>query len=127
MIDIKPDPELGMVEVQVHGKLEATDFENLAPVVDEMIAEMGKIRGLVLNVQEFEGWDGIDALLKHLAFVKAHHQYVERVAAVGNKSWLKIVPKLASIFVQAEPRYFELADLDKARKWVSQSAATSRR
>jgi hypothetical protein len=125
MIDIKPDPDLGMVEVQVHGKLEVTDFESLTPVVDEMIAAMGKIRGLVLNVQEFEGWDGIDALLKHLAFVKAHHQYVERVAAVGDKSWLKFVPKLASIFIQAEPRYFEQADLDKARKWVSQSAAAS--
>ncbi len=72
MIEFKPFVEQGVVEIQVHGKLESVDFEKISPIVDEMIAHKGKIKGLILNVMEFDGWDGIDALFRHFAFVKGH-------------------------------------------------------
>ncbi len=118
MIDFKPFVDEGVVEVKVHGKLESVDFQKVGPVVDEMIEHRGKIKGLLLNITEFEGWDGVQALMTHLKFVKAHHQYIKRVAAVRNKAWLKVIPKIISVFVKAEPRYFDIDQLDAARKWV---------
>ncbi len=118
MIDFKPFVDEGVVEVKVHGRLESVDFQNVGPVMDEMIEHRGKIKGLLLNITEFEGWNGVQALVTHLKFVKAHHQYIERVAAVGNKVWMQVFPKLVSIFVKAEPRYFDIDQLDAARKWV---------
>ena len=79
-----------------------------------MIEHKGKIKGLILNVTEFDGWDGIDALFRHFAFVKGHHRYIERVAAVGNKSWQRLLLKLASLFVKAEPRYFDVEEIETA-------------
>ena len=46
MIEFKPFVNEGVVEVRVHGMLESVDFQNIAPVVDEMIEHQGKIRGL---------------------------------------------------------------------------------
>ncbi len=118
MIEFKPFVEEGVVEIQVHGKLQSVDFDKISPVVDEMIEHKSKIKGLILNVTEFDGWDGIDALFRHFAFVKGHHRYIERVAAVGNKSWQRLLPKLASLFVKAEPRYFDVEEIDLAKQWV---------
>ena len=118
MIEVKPFIEDGVVEVIVHGKLESIDFQKVGPVMDEMIEHKGKIKGLLLNITEFEGWAGIEALMTHLKFVKAHHQYIERVAAVGNNAWMLLIPKLVSLFVKAEPRYFDIKNLEQAQKWV---------
>lgn len=118
MIELESVENKGLVEVTVHGKLESLDFEKAASVVDDLIDQQGKIKGLVLNITDFHGWDGIDALLTHLKFVKAHHRYVERVATVGDKKWEEFLPKLVSHFIQAEPRYFDVEDIEAARKWA---------
>jgi len=118
MIEITPHVEDGVVEVRVEGKLGAADFERVAPIVDGMIEQKGKIKGLVLNVSEFTGWRDIDALLTHFKFVKDHHAYIERVAAVGNKPWQQILPRFAAVFVKAEPRFFKIENIDHAMRWV---------
>ncbi len=43
---------------------------------------------------------------------------IERVAAVGNKSWQRLLPKLVPLFVKAEPRYFDVEEIDVAMQWV---------
>jgi hypothetical protein len=118
MIDITPHLEDGVVEIRVEGKLEAADFENVAPIVDGMIEQKGKIKGLLLNVSEFTGWRDVDALLTHFKFVKDHHAYIERVAAVSNKPWHEILPRFAAVFVKAEPRHFKIENIDHAMRWV---------
>ena len=56
------------------------------------------------------------------AFVRAHHRFIARVATVGDRSWLKLLPKLAAVFVAAEPRYFDLSEIEAARAWVAGDA-----
>ena len=85
MIEVKPFIADGVVEVKVHGKLESLDFAKAGSVMDPMIDHKGKIKGLLLNITEFESWAGNEALMTHFKFVKAHLQYIERGAAVGNR------------------------------------------
>lgn len=118
MIDLKARESEGVVEVTVHGKLESIDFEKAGPIVDDMIEHQGKIKGLVLNITDFHGWEGLHALLTHLRFVKAHHRFIERVAAVGDKKWQELLPNLVSHFVKAEPRYFPVEKIEDAREWA---------
>jgi hypothetical protein len=118
MIELNPNKEEGWVEATIHGKIEVNDFEKIAPIADEMIAEEGVLKGIVLNATEFSGWENLHALLNHLKFVKAHHQFIERVALIGNRHWQEVVPKMASVFVKAELRFFEESQSEDARTWV---------
>jgi hypothetical protein len=120
MIDLYPNKEDGWVEAKIHGKIEEDDFAKVGPVADEMIAEEGKLKGVVLNATEFTGWQNLHALLNHLKFEKARHRFIARVALVGNKRWQEDAPKLVSIFVDATVRFFPKAEMDAARAWVSQ-------
>jgi hypothetical protein len=118
MIEFHSNVEEAWIEAKIRGKIEATDFEKIEPVADGLIEHEGKLKGLVLNVTEFSGWESLNALLTHLKFVKAHHRYLERVALVGNRQWQEAVPKLASIFVAATLKFFPEENLDEARAWV---------
>ncbi|NOZ23166.1 MAG: STAS/SEC14 domain-containing protein [Planctomycetes bacterium] len=117
MIEVTPRIEEGIVQVKVLGKLEKSDFaEKIGPLADEVIAEQGKLNGLILDLTAFDGWDGLPALLEHMRFVKNHHKYVRRLAVLGNKTWQKVLPRLAQVFVNAEVKTFDAADAAEA--WV---------
>ncbi len=118
MIEIEVDEAHGVVEVTVQGPLDHLDMGRLAPSVDTYIAAHGKLNGLLLNVTAFTGWDSVEALIKHLTFAKNHHAKIVRVAAIGDRKWQAMVPRLAQRFVKAELRYFDQADAEAAAKWV---------
>ncbi len=111
----------GIVRVKILGKIERDDFEkHLAPVADHVIEEQGKITGLLIDVTEFGGWDGLSSLLEHLKFVKHHHKHVQRLAVVGNHTWQEFLPKIARLFVNAELKYFDQEKQSDAETWVGQ-------
>ena len=84
-----------------HGPLEKADFEQLAKEIDPFIAANGKLVGVMIHAKSFPGWDSFGALVSHLKFVADHHRQIERIAAVADSGFLKIVPRIASHFVQA--------------------------
>ena len=121
MIEVKADMDQGLVLVKIVGKLEEGELQDIAgPVVDEIIAEQGQVKGLLLDATGFEGWDGLPALLSHLKFVKHHHKFIRKVALVGNRTWQSIAPKVASLFLDALPKYFPEEQMTSARHWVSE-------
>jgi len=122
MIEITPNKNEGWVEATIHGKIEEHDFDKIAPIADELIAEEGMLNGILLNATEFTGWENLHALLNHLKFVKHHHRFIKKVALVGNKRWQEEAPNLVSIFVKAEIQFFPEDQLPEARKWVVSSS-----
>jgi SpoIIAA-like len=54
----------------------------------------------------------------HLKFVRDHHQKIERIAAVTNSGFLKIMPRIADHFVQAKVRHFSFEEKDQALAWL---------
>lgn len=103
--------------------LEASDFENAARHLDPEIERLGGLSGLMVIVDEFPGWDSLEAAASHFLFVRDHHKRIARVALVSDSGLLKKVPSLARLFVDAEVRSFTLDDEDEARAWLAAEGA----
>jgi SpoIIAA-like len=100
------------------GPLEEADFERLAKEVDPFIASSGKLRGVMVYARSFPGWESFGAFVSHLKFVANHHRKIERIAAVSDSGFLKIMPRIADHFVQAEIKHFDVAQKDQALAWL---------
>jgi hypothetical protein len=100
------------------GPLESADFERLAKEVDPFIAANGRLVGVMIHAKSFPGWESFGALVSHLKFVADHHRQIERIAAVTDSGFLKIVPRIASHFVQANIRHFDFGEKDRALAWL---------
>jgi len=100
------------------GPLEKGDFEQLAEEIDPFIASKGKLVGLMIHTESFPGWESLGAFVSHLKFVGDHHRQIERIAAVTNSGFLKIMPRIASHFVHAKIKRFDFCEKDRALKWL---------
>lgn len=111
--------DAGVLIVTPEGPLQASDFMDLAAVVDPYIEEHGALRGLLIYVEHFPGWGNFAALLSHLRFVKDHQKHIARVAVVTDSTVLSVLPKIASHFVKAEVQHFDYDKKDLALLWVA--------
>jgi hypothetical protein len=64
----------------------------------------------MVEAPSFPGGDTFAALLSHLRFVRDHHRFVNKVAAVSDSAILSIAPHIAKHFVKAEFRQFDADD-----------------
>jgi len=108
----------GILVIQPESSLEAADFQRVAQEIDPYIEANGRLHGIMIDAKSFPGWKDFAALLAHFKFVKDHHRKIDRIAAVGDSSFLTIAPKIASHFVQAEVRHFAHAQRDEALNWL---------
>jgi hypothetical protein len=108
----------GVLIVSPVGPLAASDFEQLAQEVDPYIEQIGTLHGLMVHAEFFPGWADFAAFLSHLKFAKDHQSKIEKVAAVSDSGFLRIIPSVASHFVKAEIKHFNYDDKDRALEWL---------
>jgi len=108
----------GILVVTANSPLKKANFENFASEIAPLIASRGKLTGVMIRAQTFPGWENIDAFVSHLKFVAEHHRHIERVAVVSDSALLKIVPRIAGLFVQAKLRQFGSQDENLALAWL---------
>lgn len=105
--------------VKVLGKIEQGDFEeNIRVPADHTIAEYGKIRGILIDANDFEGWEDFPALMEHIGFVKDINHDVDKVAIIGDGTWQKILPQIAGLFVKPVLKRFEPGHGQEAEDWI---------
>src|SRR6516225_9381215 len=100
------------------GPLAASDFEHLAQEVDPYIEQNGRLHGLMVHTESFPGWADFAALLSHLKFAKDQQSKIEKVAAVSDSGFLRIIPNVANHFVKAHVKHFNYDEKDKALEWL---------
>jgi SpoIIAA-like len=100
------------------GPLEKTDFEQLARAIDPLIASRGKLAGVMIRAKSFPGWRSFDAFAAHLKFIADHHRQIKRIAVVTDSAFLKIMPRVAELFVHPKIRDFGLEERDRALVWL---------
>ena len=110
--------ERGVLLITPEGPLAAADFERVASVVDPFIAAHGKLNGILLEAKGFPGWDSLAALISHVKFVANHHRKIERIAVVSDAELLKVLPRIADHFVQAEIKQFDAGQTELALAWI---------
>lgn len=108
--------EGNLIRVEVHGKLTQEDYDELIPAWEETIARHGSMR-LLLVMENFHGWD-LGTAWDDFRFSTEHAGKIERVAAVGEKTWEQWLMKLGSLLPGEDLKYFDMSDLTKAEVWV---------
>ncbi len=111
-----PDNVLGF---KLSGKLHDEDYKTFVPLVDEAIAQQGKVRMLV-QFHDFHGWD-MHALWDDTKFATTHCTKIERIAMVGEKTWEKWMAKVCVPFTMAKIKYFDAAEIEAAKKWLAEA------
>jgi len=108
----------GVLVLEPHGELHVEDFDRIASLVDPWIEE-GILRGIVIHVPHFPGWEDMAGMFQHFKFIREHHRKVERVALAVDGTMAKLGGSLGRHFVKAEVRRFDFDDLDAAIDWAS--------
>jgi hypothetical protein len=111
------EPE-GILILDPHAPLEATDFEDLEREIDQHIAEHGKLPGMMIHAKAFPGWANPDAFLAHMRFIKSHHKDIVRLAIVSDSILLTDVAKIASHLVHAQIKHFPECEYKDALLWL---------
>ena len=88
------------------GPLEETDFARLSKEVDPFIASKGKLAGVMVYAKSFR--------VGEFRIIRK----IERIAAVTDSGFLKIMPRIADHFVQAKIRHFDFEERDQALAWL---------
>ena len=121
MIESSLDTAQSILHVRPKSALEKSDFAKLAETVDPHIEAHGGLRGLILEVTAFPGWENLGALLAHVRFVRDHHRRIARIAVVTDSPMGNLAERLASHFVSAHIRHFPASGADDARTWITAS------
>ena len=98
-------------------KLKADDFRHIAPQIDALIGQYGRIR-LLIDASGFHGWENIDAFEHHAGFVKNHQQKVERIAVIAAHDWQHWLIGAVRIFLHPEARAYDENHESEALQWI---------
>jgi hypothetical protein len=98
-------------------KLKADDFLKIAPQVEALIRQHGKVR-LLIDASGFHGWESVAAFENHAGFVKTHHQKVARIAFIVAHDWQRWLIGALRIFLHPKVESFDTSQEDKARQWI---------
>lgn len=107
--------------LQPHGELNAADFQRIAGEIDPHIANVGDLKGVIIEAEHFPGWDNFSALVAHFRFIKNHRNNVKRLAVVSDDKVMAALPLIAKCFLVQESRHFPITKKTEALAWVGQA------
>jgi hypothetical protein len=118
MIEILPESTETCIGIKISGEVEAEDYENLLPKIDQTIATHGKINLLVV-MEDYEGFDGLEAAKADFRFGTQQYRQVEKAAFVSDKKWMGRMVKLMDPFTRrTDEKTFVPDELETAWAWV---------
>ena len=118
MLTVNLNAIAGIALLQPDGELSAEDFKSASKIIDPYIESAGTLKGIIIHVQSFPGWDSFAALMTHFKFIKEHHKRVSHIALVTDSPIGGFAENIASHFVNAEIKSFAFSELDAAEKWI---------
>lgn len=107
MIRYEYDDSTKVARTWLVGKTTPSEYKDFTTKFGDLIKRYGKIY-VLLDLQEWNGWSGPWALLKHIALVKKYHSSVPGLAAVGNKKWKARSASQIGKYVDTESQYFDI-------------------
>ncbi|WP_186766669.1 STAS/SEC14 domain-containing protein [Puniceibacterium confluentis] len=109
----------GVLHVQLLGKLDSSVYAEEEQDLNAFIRANDRFR-LLLDLREFDGWQGLGAVADHLKLVRDHRHFVSRMAVVGSSRYAKLARRVSSKFINADVRHFDDDELSKAMAWISE-------
>lgn len=115
-IDIRVRDNIALISPD--GAISTQDIERLAEQVDGYINESDKVPNLVIQTKGIPHWSDLEAMGKHLKFVRNHHNIVRKVALVSDSKLLWLAKSIVGNFTGAKVRQFPEEALDDAVAWA---------
>lgn len=107
----------GVLHIKLLGKLDPEAYDAETADLNAFIRANGGSFRLLLDLREFDGWQGIAGLFEHFKLVRDHRSMVEKAAIVGDADWEKLISRVATTVIGAEARFFD-EDFEKALAWI---------
>ncbi|MCL6284801.1 STAS/SEC14 domain-containing protein [Ruegeria sp. 2012CJ41-6] len=105
------------LQVKLMGKLDPEVIANAEKDLDAQIRARDGFR-LLLDLSEFDGWQGLSAMVAHFSLVREHAATPERVAVVGDHAWQRAAQHLMGRFLNADSHFFDVSDIEGAKAWL---------
>lgn len=121
MLEVRLDAARSVLFLHPTSALQKGDFEQLSKTVDPHIERTGGLRGVILDIKAFPGWESLGAMAAHFKFVRDHHRKVKKIAVVTDAKIGNLAEKLGSHFVAATIKRFPADKLPAAEKWINGS------
>lgn len=122
MFEVLPESTDASIGFKISGKVSAEDYQQLMPRLDEAIANHGKIN-LLIVVEDFDGYDGLDAAKADWHFGTNEYRQVEKAAFVGDGKWVARMVRIMDPFTRnTEERAFTPDQIDEAWAWITGDA-----
>ncbi|WIY23810.1 SpoIIAA family protein [Parasedimentitalea psychrophila] len=103
--------------IELVGKVSPEDYAMAEGDLDAKLLERDGFR-LLIDVREFDGWQGLSAMGAHLSLARGHAPLLDKAAIVGDRAWQKMAQKVGSRFLDAETQFFDAANFEAAKKWL---------
>lgn len=118
MLNVKLDEITGIAVLEPDNELSKEDFIAVGRNIDPYIEKNGSLKGIIIHVKDFPGWESFGSLLAHITFVQEHHKQVAKVAFSTDSLVSIIAEHVANHFVSAEVKSFPYDEFDAAKKWI---------
>ena len=118
MLKVELNEATGIAILKPDGALSEKDFIYASSVIDPYLKKTGTLKGVIINIRKFPGWESFGSLIKHFKFVKGHHKKLSRLAVVTDSVLGNFAEIIVTHFVSAEIKHFSFDELSKAQSWV---------
>ncbi|MAC76532.1 MAG: STAS/SEC14 domain-containing protein [Rhodobacteraceae bacterium] len=106
----------GVLHVQLMGKLDPSVYAEETEDLNAFIRRNERFR-LLLDLRDFDGWQGLAGVTEHLKLVRDHHGLIDKAAIVGQRGWEKLAARIGGAMMGADTKYFA-GDLEAAKAWI---------
>ncbi len=106
------------VQISLLGKLDPDEYKKAEVNLDGLLATKEGFR-LLIDLREFDGWQGLTALAAHFRLASGHVGMLDRAAIVGDKTWQHLAQRVASHVLGARTQFFPSEDYENAKSWLA--------
>lgn len=107
----------GALHVELIGKVDAGVYSEETEDLNAFIRNNNRFR-LLLDIRQFEGWQGLSAMAAHFRMVRDHVGQLDKAAIVGDARWKGMVVQVVKRLIGADARYFDRNEFEAARTWI---------
>ncbi len=117
MLTIKPETDETLLVLEVTGKMSEQELKQLDPELHRRRNHPGD-SSLVMIMDDFDGYESLDALWTDLKMDMAHKDDFKKIAIIGDDRWERGLSKLAGMITDGELKFFAKEDKAAAMAWA---------
>lgn len=121
MYEIMSRSQGSRIGICILGDLSAEEIRNLRSTLRKFAWRFGSL-SLLCVIEEWSGWEGLEALWEDLKTDVALNREIERLAMVGKATVGRWTTKVMEPFAHAEVRWFPISGIEEGWSWICEGA-----